>query len=95
MSRTGDLVRLPILIPALMSLPAYAQDLALPSKPNARATMRTLDLPSGFRAGTYGKFKGIDQGILFDMNRQQIGTLISQWSGWKFPDAAEIIKMWD
>jgi hypothetical protein len=171
MLRTGDLVRLPTLILAmsLTALHADAQDLNLPAKPNARATMRVLDLPRGFLAmfnttvarfkdgrflvtygytfcnrkrdavvhvtneleglvcqgqttrqpdksgqgefvcskngtpayvspieipaGTYGKFKGIDQGILFDMNRQQIGTLISQWNGWSFPDAAEITKM--
>ena len=173
MLRTGNLVRLStlILVLSLTALPASAQDIALPSKPDARATMRALDLPRGYLAmfnttvvrfndgrfvvtygytfgnrkrdavvyvtndleglvcqgqttrqpdksglgeitcaqngtptyispieipaGTYGKLTGSDQGILLTKNGQQIGTLISHWNGWKFPDAAEIIKMWN
>jgi hypothetical protein len=50
--------------------------------------------PVDIATGVYGKFNGIDSGVVLDPNGKQIGTVITQWHASAFPDAAKIVAMW-
>lgn len=47
--------------------------------------------PVEIEAGRYGKFNGIDSGVVLDPGGRQIGTFVSQWSAWDYPDPAGIM----
>jgi hypothetical protein len=50
--------------------------------------------PVEIAPGVYGKFNGIDSGVVLDPKGRQIGSVVSQWNAWDFPDAAEIVARW-
>ena len=49
--------------------------------------------PIEIASGVYGKIQGIDAGVVLDISGKQIGTVITQWNGWDFPDAMELVRM--
>ena len=46
--------------------------------------------PVEIATGTYGKLKGGDTGMVLDPEGIQIGSILTRWNGWDFPDATEM-----